>query len=190
MKTIAVDLDDTLNNFSEVLRTAAFAREPDEAVSEEKFRAYLERVRSGEDEDSDLLSSEFTYFRARIHLRCFAQTVPQRDAVGFMQGLRRAGWRIVVCTRRDLRRAHGYTHRWLTDQGIPFDYLFTAGNKIAFCGLWKIPWLVDDDLFSIEHGSRFGVQVFYPAMAKHAGIDPRGAKGFERFAELNAWIGA
>lgn len=190
LKTIAVDLDDTLNNFSEVLHSGEFANDPADALSEEKFRTYLDRVLRDADEDTDLLSTEFTYFRARLHLRCFARTVPQRDAVEFMRGLRRDGWRIVICTRRDLRRAHAYTHRWLTEQGIPFDYLFTAGNKIAFCALWKIPFLVDDDLFSIEHGRRFGVQVFYPAMAKHAGIDPRGAKGFAAFAEVRPWIGA
>jgi hypothetical protein len=190
LKTIAVDLDDTLNNFSEVLATAEFAREPNESIAEETYRQHLARVRANAPEPSELLSTEYTYLRARIHLRCYELAVPWRDAAGFMQGLKRDGWRIVICTRRDLRRSRDVTHRWLERQGIPYDDLFMAGNKIVFCGLWKIPFLIDDDLFCVEHGARHGVQVFFPEQKKHAGIATAGARPFQLFSEIREWIGA
>jgi hypothetical protein len=190
LKSIAVDLDDTLNNFSEVLRSEEFVRAPDDPVSPELYESYLARIRADQPEASDLLSTDYTYLRARVHLRCYERASPQRDAVEFMQGLRRSGWRIVICTRRDLRRSQAVTQRWLADHALPYDHLFMAGNKIVYCALWKIPHLIDDDPFCIEHGHRHGVQVFYPRMAKHAGLAPSGARAFQRFSEVREWIGA
>lgn len=192
MKTIAVDLDDTLNDFSEVLRTSEVPREVAGELSAEVFAALLERVRKGEDEGSGLTVTEYTYFRARVHMWCFERAAPRPGAAEFLSALRREGWRIVICTRRDLRRTHAGTRRWLAAQGLPCDYLFTAANKIAFCGLWRIPFLVDDDPFSIEHGGRFGVQVFFPAAAQPPGsaTPGTGARAFGAFGDIWPWIRA
>jgi len=40
-KVIAVDLDDTLNNFSEILQSADFPYEPSPALSRETYDAFL-----------------------------------------------------------------------------------------------------------------------------------------------------
>jgi 5'(3')-deoxyribonucleotidase len=187
-KLIAVDLDDTLNNFTETLQTTPFVRDPSEIFSDEIFAQYLERLRSDRPDEGKLLSTEYSFFRARIHLHCYALARPRADGVAFLQALRRHGWQIILCTRRDLRRSHDLTRHWLAEHAIPFDHLFMAGNKIVFCSLWGIRHLVDDDSFNIIHGARYGVQVYYPAMAKHHGLENHGARAFKSFDELHPWI--
>jgi uncharacterized HAD superfamily protein len=187
-RSIAVDIDDTLNDFTETLQTTRFVRDAGEALSEEVFEDYLHRLRENRPDGGELLSTEYTFFRARIHLRCYALARPRPDGVAFLQGLRDEGWRIILCTRRDLRRSHDLTRRWLTEHAIPYDHLFMAGNKIVFCGLWGIKFLVDDDPFNIIHGARHGVQVYYPSSPKHRGLEGHGARAFGSFDELRPWI--
>lgn len=188
IKTIAVDLDDTLNNFTETLQSAVFDYNNSYAFGEETFRGYLDRVRSGAGDGSELLSTEYSFFRYRIHQQCYDLAGARSDAVEFMQWLKGRGWRIVICTYRDLRRANECTGRWLRDNGIPFDHLFMAWNKIVFCRAWGIDYLVDDDVFNIVHGDRYDVAVFYPLMAKHQGLQGHRARGFNHFDEVKQWI--
>jgi len=188
MKTIAIDLDDTLNDFTVTLRRAEFVRDADGPYSEAVFADYLAKVRAGAAEPSELLSTEYSFFRAKIHLQCYARAAPRADGVAFMRWLRAHGWRIVICTYRDLRRAHAATKAWLTAHDVPFDHLFMAGNKIVFCRAWGIAHLVDDDVFNAVHGERYGVQVYYPHGERHAALAPNGARGFAAFAEIIPWI--
>jgi len=187
-KTIAVDLDDTLNDFTQTLRTASFAYDSSYAISEPVFNGYVERLRSGLREDTDLLSTEYSFFRYKIHARCYQLAHAREDGVEFMQWLRRNQWRIVICTHRDLRRANDLTRTWLAENGIPFDHLFTALNKIVFCKAWGIAHLVDDDGFNIAHGGNYGVNVYYPVMEKHRSLQPHAARPFQSFEEVKRWI--
>lgn len=212
MKTIAVDLDDTLNNFTETLQQSQFVRDETHVLSEEVFQDYLAKVHCGRTESSDLLCTEYSFFRARIHQQCYERAQARSDGVSFMQWLRQSGWHIVICTRRDLRVAQDCTRKWLADNEIPFDYLFMTGNKIAFCKAWRIEHLIDDDAINIALGERFGVHVYYPAGARYSrsirpSAQPTGAFGpapsrlarghnrtpgvalpFETFGEIKAWI--
>jgi hypothetical protein len=188
LRTIAVDLDDTLNNFTQTLRETPFAYHERYAVSPTTFAGYLERLRGEQCPVEDLLSTEFSYFRARIHLECYERAQARADGVAFMQWLKREGWRIVICTHRDLRTAYRATKDWLECHQIPFDHVFRAGNKIVFCKLWGIAILVDDHPFNIEYGGRYGVQVFYPLTAKTAAITGEGARGFQTFTQIMPWI--
>jgi hypothetical protein len=193
MRTIAIDLDDTLNDFTETLRRGDIVRAPDDPLSEAVFRDYLDRLRRGWAENGGLLSTEFTYFRYRVHRQCYEKARARPDGVAFMQRLRRDGWRIVVCTYRDLRRTQDCTREWLSDNAIPFDHLFMAGNKIAFCKLWGIGHLIDDDPFNAEHGERHGVRVYRPAPAGRepaAPPDPSSpaARTFATFDDILPWI--
>ena len=188
--TVAIDIDDTLNDFSHTLRTLPIPYDPTYALSEPTFAAFLARVREDAPESGDLLSTEYSYFRYRIHELCYRAAAPRSDGVDFVRWLREEGWRIVICTRRDLRRAQACTRAWLEAHVVPFDHLFMAANKIAFCRAWGIPHLVDDDPFQIEHGGAHGVQVYYPVMAKHAALPPHTARGFSSFEEVKSWIRA
>jgi hypothetical protein len=194
MKTIAIDLDDTLNDFTRTLQEAEFAREDGDPLDEEVFRDYLGKLRAGWTGGDELVSTEYTFFRYRIHHRCYELSRARPDGVAFLQWLRQNGWRIMICTRRDLRRAQDGTRRWLRENGLPFDDLFMAGNKIVFCRLWGIGHLVDDEPFNIEHGPVHGVNVYFPstgpADAPLAGPAPAGAaaRGFRNFDEIIPWI--
>jgi hypothetical protein len=187
-KTIAVDLDDTLNNFTQTLKTASFAYDGSYRLSEPVFNGYLERLRSGAREEGDLLSTEYSFFRYKIHQRCYELSAARADGVAFMRWLRAAGWRIVICTHRDLRRANACTRQWLGDNGIPFDHLFMAWNKIVFCSAWGIGHLVDDDPFTITHGDTHGVRVYYPMLERLRALEPNNARAFSAFDEVRRWI--
>lgn len=188
MKTIAVDLDDTLNNFTETLRTTPFAHDGAFSFSQEVFDGYLRRLREGEEGGEDLLATEYSFFKYRIHHQCYTLAQARPDGVAFMQGLRRDGWRIVICTYRDLRRANEATRAWLAANAIPFDHLFMAWNKIVFCRAWGIEHLVDDDPFNIANGAKYGVQVFYPSTSANPSTEAHGARPFRSFEEVRPWI--
>ena len=186
--TIAVDLDDTLNDFTETLSKSPFPYDEAYALPEETFHGYLGKVRLNAPEPGDLQSTKYTFFRYKIHEHCYRMAGARADGVEFMRWLRRNGWRIVICTYRDLRRANDGTRKWLKENDIPFDYLFMALNKIVFCKVWGIGHLVDDDEFNIVHGETYGVKVYYPITAKHASPPARGARGFHSFDEVKRWI--
>jgi hypothetical protein len=188
MKTIAIDLDDTLNNFEETLQRTDFRPDGADGLSEQVFHGHLARLRSHAKDESNLLSTEYSFFKARIHLQCYQLAQARADGVEFLRRLKREGWRIVICTYRDLRRAHECTRKWLHYHGIPFDHLFMAGNKIAFCRLWQIEHLVDDDPFNIVHGEQWGVNVYYPATDRNRGLKPGRARCFQTFDEIWPWI--
>jgi len=188
MKTIAVDLDDTLNDFTETLQRTEFAHDGTHSLSKEAFEDYVRRIRGGAREESDLLSTEFSFFKNKIHQKCYELASARPDGVQFMRWLRQNNWRIVICTYRDLRRANEGTRKWLSDNGIPFDHLFMAWNKIVFCKSWGIEHLVDDHPFNIVHGGKYGVRVYYPAKAGQEGFEGSGARAFSSFEEVRQWI--
>jgi hypothetical protein len=187
-KAIAIDLDDTLNNFTETLQKTEFTRDATCAFSEETFQGYMERIRSGALDTSEFLSTEYSAFRGRIVTKCHELAHARADGVEFMQWLRANQWRIVICTYSDLRRDGDCIKKWLLDNRIPYDSLFLAWNKLEFCRAWKIGCLVDDHAFNILHGGSHGIQVLYPVMPKHKLLAPNGARGFMRFDEIKPWI--
>jgi len=192
LPTIAVDLDDTLNNFTEVLQRTEWVRDDTHALSEEVFQDYLAKVRAGSPGEGGLLSTAYSFFRYKIHQECYRRAEARPDGIAFLRWLRQHNWRIVICTQRDLRRAQDCTRRWLRDHEIPFDHLFMAGNKIVFCRLWGIAHLVDNDGFNITHGEAHGVSVYYPAGASSpaptAKLAPHAARAFQTFDQIIPWI--
>lgn len=188
MKTIAVDLDDTLNNFTETLLNTQFSRDDSHVVSEEVFHDYIEKIRIGAPDTSELLSTEYSSFRSKIVSQCHELAVARTDGVEFMQWLRDDKWRIVICTHSDLRRDSERIKKWLRDNCIPFDYLFMAWNKLEYCKAWEIEFLVDDQPVNIVCGEHYGVKVFYPIMSKHLSLEANSATGFQTFDEVRQWI--
>jgi hypothetical protein len=189
IKTIAVDLDDTLNDFTETLQGTELPYDPGYALSESVFNAYLGRLRQGARDESVLLSTEYSFFKYKIHQRCYELARARPDGAAFMRWLRAEGWQIIICTHRDLRRAGACTRKWLGENGIPFDHLFMAWNKIVFCRAWGIPILVDDDSFNITYGDLHGVSVYYPLWRKPPAAVPDRGRGFASFEEVQRWIG-
>ena len=83
MKIIAIDVDDVLNNFTETLQQTQFVRDETHALSEEMFQDYLAKVRSGWSESGGLLSTEYSFFRSKIHQRCYELAQARSDGVRF-----------------------------------------------------------------------------------------------------------
>jgi len=190
-KVIAVDLDDTLNNFSEVLQNADFPYEPNPTLSRETHDAFIAKIRADHREDNPLLSTPYSFLRYRIHEQCYRLARAREDGVAFMRWLKQEGWTIVICTRRDLRRAETTTKQWLSANGIPFDYLFMVLNKIVFCKAWRIGHLVDDDIFNVTHSGDYGLHLYFPVMSKHAEQkSSEHVRGFRHFDEVKKWIHA
>lgn len=187
-RIIAVDLDDTLNNFSETLAQGEFAHTPEYALSEETYEQYLRLIRDGATDPGNFMSSGFNYCRYKIHLQCWQQASARPDGIEFMQWLRRNHWRIVICTRRDMRLAYDSTVAWLKENDIPYDHLFMAANKIAFCWAWGIAHLVDDESFNIIHGKNYNINVYYPILPAHQSLPAHDARGFHSFNEVRQWI--
>ena len=86
-KVIAVDLDDTLNNFTEVLQSADFTYEPSPALSLETYEAFLAKIRADHREDDPLLSTPYSFLRYKIHEQCYRLARAREDGGAFMRGL-------------------------------------------------------------------------------------------------------
>lgn len=188
MKVIAVDIDDVLNNFSDTLASSTFKYNDSYGLSCEEFDNYLELVKNNNFAESEFLTNKFSDFRYRIHEQCYCLARANPDGVQFMHWLKDNGWKVVICTKRDLRLAGEGTKKWLQDNYIPYDYLAMVLNKIVFCKLWDIPYLIDDDILNITHGELYGIKVYYPIMAKHSSAFFPTAKGFTIFEEIKQWI--
>lgn len=188
IKTIAVDLDDTLNNFTETLQNTTFIFDESYGLTKETFHKYIDKLRNHARDESELLSNEFSYFRYKIHEQCYKAAKAKPEGVEFMQWLKNNNWRILICTYRDLRRASDCTKKWLKDNNIPYDYLFAVNNKIIFCKVWQVNTLIDDDEFNILYGEEHGINVYYSIMDKHKDIQKTAAKGFHKFSEVKKWI--
>jgi 5'(3')-deoxyribonucleotidase len=189
MKTIAVDLDDTLNEFSATLQGTEFSYDAAYNIAQETFDKYLRKIRSGEPDADALLSTEYSYFCYKIHAECHRLAPARPGAAEFMQWLRANQWRIVIVTHRDLRRSNEATRAWLRENGMPFDYLFMTLNKLEFCKAWQIRCLVDDHLVNLaQWDDPYELEIFYPVMSKHAGFAVQRGRGFRDFEELKQWI--
>jgi hypothetical protein len=188
IKTIAIDLDDTLNNFTETLQNTDFSYKNSYGISPEKFESYLSQAKQAAVIDTDLEITDFTHFCYQIHEQCYLLAKANTDGVRFMHWLKEHHWKIIICTHRDLRLSITPTKKWLKENDIPYDYLFSAINKIVFCKLWKIPYLIDDSIFNIEYGKKYGIQVYYPIMEKHSQLPADVGKGFHSFDEVKQWI--
>jgi 5'(3')-deoxyribonucleotidase len=184
MKVIAVDIDNVLNNFSDTLAKASFTYNDSYGLSRQEFEHYLTLLKQDNWAESEFLTSKFSDFRHRIHAQCYHLSQAKPDGVQFMNWLKANGWKTVICTKRNLRLVGECTKKWLADNHIPYDYLVMALNKVVFCKLWNVPYLIDDDILNIIYGEQYGIQVYYPIMSKHSSVISQAAKGFSKFEEL------
>lgn len=192
MKVIAIDIDNVLNDFDATLANTDFVYNDSYGVSQHDFVQYIAAVKRNEPIATKFLTTKYSDFRSRIHGQCYLLAQARFDGVEFMQWLRKNRWKIIICTKRNLRLAGDPTKQWLANNRIPYDYLVMALNKIVFCKLWQVPYLVDDDPLNVAYGQRYGIQVFYPS----APADSRNnrtqqaycARGFSNFEEIKPWI--
>lgn len=187
-RTIVVNLDDTLNDFTETLQHGEFPYDPADSLPQATFERYLQHIRQGKPGPGELFSTEYSYCRFKIHMRCWQLARARPDGVEFMQWLGRNGWRIVVCARRDLRRAHDCTKTWLQDNDIPFDYLFMAADRAVFCNAWGIRHLVDRATVRDAYDGRYDINAYYTIDPEEPSRTPHSARGFQTFDQVKQWI--
>ena len=183
MKTIAIDIDDTLNNFSEVLRDIEIDYANFRYIDKPTFDTWLKAVKENSFNEELVKIQEFNSFYAHVHKQCYPLAKAKTDAAKFVQWLKANNWRIVILTYRDLRGIANNTKKWLIDNQIPFDYLFSADNKVLFCKIWDIKYLIDDSLFNIINAPLNNINMYYPITKDTVGID-NNAVGFFNFDEL------
>lgn len=185
-KFVAIDIDNTLNDFDETLKTIELAYKP-----------VYDTITNDDTKNS---SNELRSLNELLHEKCYEQSKAKHGAVEFMHWLRDQGYTIVIMTYRDLRHYSAVTRQWLSDNNIPYDYLFRATNKPVSCRQWGIPILIDDDHYNILSVVNTGTQLYYPILphtekfiadaladgATHIVNDL--AKGFNTFDEVKAWI--
>lgn len=188
VKAIAVDIDNVLNNFSQTLAGAVFEYNESYGLSHADFDHYLDLVKRDIFDESEFLTTKVSDFRYRIHEQCYGLAQAKRDGVEFMQWLKANDWKVIICTKRDLRLAVGCTKKWLEDNHIPYDYLCMVLNKVVFCKLWDVPYLIDDDMMNITYGEQYGIKVYYPILEGQPATLPSTARGFQNFEEIKPWI--
>ena len=186
MKAIAIDIDDTLNDFSETLQSMEFPYDEGYGIDEETFLRYIGWIKT-EIPKEEIKNKDLTSLWHIVHKRIHKEANARPGAAAFVQWLKSEGWTVVILTYRDLRLAEGYTKEWLEQNDIPYDYLFSSDNKILMCKAWDITHLIEDNINDVITGENSGVNVAYPVMKKHEGLETT-AKGFIEFKELETWI--
>lgn len=161
MKTIAIDIDDTINNFGEVLAGLKLDHKDYSYIDAERFDEYVDIVKRGRASDGENIPY-IGRFLLDVHRRCFKEAKARLDAIKFVNWLKDNNWRIIVLTYRDLRGAEDITKEWLRENGISYDYIFSSDNKPLFCKLWGIDHLIDDTMVNLILAPQYGVNTYYP----------------------------
>lgn len=145
MKAVAVEIDDVLNDFAGALCA--------EGIKFDPLRHSL----------SDPLLKRCLYDYAAGTLteparQAMAGAEAWEGAADFLGDLKKAGFKVALLTRRDLRFCHGLTARWLFEGGFIYDCLFEADDSPSFCREMGIGCLV-----AARPARAGGVTVFAPA---------------------------
>lgn len=166
-KVIAVDIDNVLNDFDDILGKVEFPY--------------------------DKTNSSWGSAWNHAHKLAHVQAKVKQGASEFLCYLKQNNYRVIIMTRRDLRYALEYTKIFLKNNNLPYDDILQSNIKAVTCSLWNIPILIDDEIEPIMLSNKLSnpVQVYYPIMDKHNGIaeDPHiTAIGYHCFKELKQWI--
>lgn len=189
-KVIAVDIDDTLNYFTEALEQLAVNYDDYSylGIDRDTFDKYVDLIKKQEGLERDYIN-EFDRLSYDLHRKVYKIAEVKPDAPMFMQWLKKQGWTIVLLTYRDLRHCIDDTREWMKKHRIPYDYIFHADNKVVFCKTWKIPILIDDAPVNIFAAPKQGIKMFYPITKFNQNTENmEEAKGFNKFVEVKQWI--
>lgn len=187
-KVIAVDIDDTLNNFSETLKNISLKHKDYDWLYKDKteFNKMITKVKNNDFTDDEYKTLKIKQFITLVHQEVYLQAKARPDAIKFMQWLKSNNWKIIILTYRDLRKIFSETKEWFAKYHIPYDYFFSAGNKLVFCGIWKIRYLIDDNPVNIVSGPPLGINTYYPINDVNRALKTKDIKaiGFDKFDEL------
>lgn len=176
--TIAVDIDDTLNNWQTMCvdyanrytgRALNFAEMKEYGLS--KFFGWNQEERQA--------------FWQRYELESYRRAQVRPGAAEVLRTWRRAGWYIVILTARPWRPpTEAVTRAWLEDNGIVYDELVFDADKAAFCRRRRVAVLVEDAPHNVLPCSEAGVRVFMPCQPYNAAVEHARVVRFTDWREL------
>jgi len=153
MKYIAVDIDDTLNDFSETLKTSLEFTYGNQDVYDE----YIDMVRNDVFEEGN---DELDNLRDSIHLQCYTLSKARTDAVDFMQDLKAEGWTIVILTARTLTHCINDTKAWLGEVLMSNEELSIIDFVRKYADVMTVSMLMDYcKLHGIKPSSLFDAEL-------------------------------
>lgn len=187
MKTVAIDIDDTLNNFSEILGKLEIKQTDYDYIEPEKFDEYVDIIKNEKPFDGNKYKF-MRGFKNDVHRKCYEIAEARPDAVKFMNWLKENNWRIVILTYRDLRYSLEITKEWLRKNNMPYDYIFGADNKSLFCKAWTIKHFIDDEIINLISAPAYEINMYYPINDKNRNCETK-AMGFNNYSELYSEFG-
>lgn len=156
MKKLAVDIDDTLNNWLEICVTLA------NEYTGQKQR-YVDMAEYGIRNLFGWSIEEKELFWEKWEITSYAKASLQPGAVEVLTALRELGWQIVILTARQGRPAvRAVTEKWLNNNNVPYDELVFDRNKDVYCDKHGITVLIEDAPHNILPCLDMGVKVFMP----------------------------
>lgn len=187
-KVIAIDIDDTLNNFTETLEKLKVKYKDYKWLydDEEQFNKDIAKIKNNGFNKEDFKDSKYSNLYYSLHQEVYIKAKARQDAIKFMKWLKRNNWKILILTYRDLRYVLKDTKDWFNKYKIPYDYFFHTNNKVIFCGIWKIKYLIDDNPYNIVGAPGNGINMFYPIIKNNEELvsKPTGSTPFNSFDEL------
>lgn len=178
MPTIAVDIDDTLNNWQ--ITCVAYAnRLTGRALCYDDMKEYGLSKFFGWDPD------ERQTFWQRYELVSYRRAQVQPGAADMLDALRRCGWHIIILTARPWRPpTEAVTRAWLQENGIVYDELVFDADKATFCRQRQVAVLVEDAPHNVLPCCAAGVRVFMPRQPYNRTIAAAGVVPFTHWREL------
>lgn len=172
-KIIAIEIDDVLNNFSETLNNAGITYNPMlHSMKNPLFKKCIYNLESGELTD--------------IGKNVMNSTEIVTGCAEFLDWLKFDGFRIILCTDRDLRFAYHITTNWLIKNKIQYDYLFNADNKLELCNQMQINYLINEKYIYSDT-----LNIYYPENPNKIKINlnlKNKTRSFHDFKEVKQWI--
>ena len=89
-RTIAVDIDDTLNNYSEILSNHEFQYSDSYHLSEEDFRRYIALIKSAAPDKEETLCTQYSHFKIKMQIETWDRA-PMREQETIVGRTKREG---------------------------------------------------------------------------------------------------
>lgn len=126
-KAITVMLDDLATAFSATLEKLGIPYDAEtQSIFDAKLVGYFTKP-----------PGELTETAVQV----FTGVPVRRDGADFIGWLKEQGFKVLLCVNRDIRLCYDITVKWLAQNGVQFDYLFTATAPAGLCMDMDIPLL-------------------------------------------------
>lgn len=178
MPIIAIDIDDTLNDWQ--ARCVSYANTYTGVVKRfDDMREYGISKFFGWDQAQRLA------FWQRYELESYRRAAVRPGAAAVIRAWKQAGWYIVILTARPWRpETEAVTRAWLQENDIVYDELVFEPDKASFCRHRQVAVLVEDAPHNVLPCVDAGVKVFMPRQPYNATLAHSQVVRFSDWREL------